>query len=226
MVMSRLRVSKLVVSLLGLSLSGQIIAATGNVGATSAAALAMVEATPMNFGSIVAVGNTTGEFNGAGSLISGVTPNAQDSAFLSMDLNGGTLVAGNGTTATLNALAANGTMGAITVTGAVASTQVRFTSPVMLDFDSAGATASITDVGSGDAFLFTDLILDTDGDTVMNNAATTDGISATVFGTTDVSGNISITAAGRLYTIELGASNKTYTDSGAYTGTYSLTVSY
>jgi len=229
-VITKVSARQVLASLLGLSLSSGLFAGadTGTIDANSVSALAMSQSQGMLFGRVVAVGNAGGEIPAGGSLALGIAPNPGNSASIVMDLTGA-LALGVGLTASINNLDTTGTLGTINVTGGEANTVVRFSSPQMLDFDIEASTAPIADGVSGDVFHFTDLIMDTDTplDGVMNNPTISDGYCCvgTVEGTTDVSGNLTVTTAGRLYTVELAAPNQTYTNAG-YTGSYELTVSY
>ncbi len=177
----------------------------------------------MDFGTIFAVGNnnTAGDVDASGSVAAVATP--ADSAYLSMALDG-TLTTTAGTTAALNALGATGTPGVFDITVALASTQVRFSSTAILDADSTAASVSITD--GTDTFIFTDLLLDVNNDNTADNDTIGDGLSGTVFGTTDGGGLLTIRAAGRLYTTYTDTTDNKAYGNGAYTGSYTLVVSY
>jgi len=221
-------ISRLLVSLLSISVSSGLLAATGNIGGTSLAVLGITPGVNMDFGSIVAIGNGNLEADGQGAISGVATPNL--SAYLDMALDGtrSTGVGGAGT-ATISLLPGAGVPATFVVNGVV-STLVRFTSPLILDADSTAVPISL--VNGVNSFLLTDLILDTDGDNLMNNdvlipdPAGVNAAGFTVWGTTDaVTGNINVGVSGRIYTIELATPNLAYPD-GAYTGNVDIVVSY
>jgi len=216
---------RLLAASVGLAASASLLAATGNIGGTGAVIVAMVETTQMSFGSIFATGNnlTNADVNGGGSILGVAQP--ANSAYIDLALDG-TLSSTNGSSAALSELVPTGTPAVFDITAA-ASTQVRFTSNVIKDADSTATTVNIISGGpSGDFFIFTDLIMDTNGDNASDNDAVGDGFNATVFGTTDGAGALSVTAAGRLYTAYIGAANNDVYETETYSGTYNLIVSY
>jgi len=223
-------IKRALASLLGVALSTPVTAGVntepGVINATSVAALTLTIGATMDFGTIVAIGNSAPEIDGSGSLAGGTAANQAASAFIAMDL-AGNLAVGQGTsTGRINNLSATGTPGTFSVGNGANNVPVRFTSTAMLDFDSTSASIVIDGPGAGtDPFTFTDLILCTSACPVASNPSISDGYTGTVWGVTDGSGNVSVTTAGRLYTTTLGTDGQVYGD-GLYSGVYSLTVSY
>jgi len=222
-------ISRLLIPLLGLSISGEIMAATGNIAGTVLAALTVTPGVNMDFGSIVATGNVALDVTGTGAVNGTAQPN--NSAYLDLALDGARTVGqGPGASAVISLLPGAGTPATFAVTGEP-NTLLRFTSPLMLDLNSSASTTPLA--AGGHSFLLTDLILDTDGDTLMNNdvlVADPAGKAATgftVWGTTDaVTGQLSVSAAGRVYTTLLGlGDNASYPDN-PYVGSVDIVISY
>lgn len=208
---------------IGLTLSTCLLAADeGSIGGTGASVTSLAESTPMSFGSIFATGNnnTAGDVAGSGSINGVAQPG--HSAYLDLALDG-TLTSTNGRTAVLSELGVSGTAAVFDVTAA-ANSQVRFSSPLIKDADSTATTIAVTD--GTRSFIFTDLIMDTNGSGTSNNDIIGDTFSGTVLGTTDGGGLLSVSAAGRLYTDYIDTTDNAIYTAGGYTITYPLIVSY
>ncbi len=226
-VVSMKTISRLLI--LSLSLAGGTqalaadVSATGDVNVTVSNAITFGETVAMDFGTFYALGNnnTAGDTNGGGAINATQTPN--DSAYLDLALNG-TITAADGTTAKMASISGTGTPGQFTVSAAAFNAAIQFTSTIMLDADDTAATANFTD--GTDSLLFTDLIIDIDNDNVADNDLIGDGDSTTIHATTDGAGGLVIRAAGRLYTTYSDTTDNKLYGAGAYTGTYTLNVSY
>jgi len=211
-----------------LFLSGQGALATdtinATVGVTVDATIAISQTTGMRFGNFFMTGNDSSETGGDGALAA--ARQAGDSAYLQLNWDD-TVDAVDGLTA--RASTVGGTVGpaVFSISGAAFNSPVRLTAPELIDTDSTAGTQDVTSLGGlSHVMKFTDLELDTDGiDDAENNTGAGDTDAATVHAVTDASGNLTVRAIGRLYSTDLGTDNLLY-EGGAYTGSYTLTVSY
>jgi len=195
------------------------IPATVTVNAT----ITLTPGTDMDFGQFYMTGITGAETVGVGAINGVSTPN--DSAYIEL-LPNGTLISVDGNSSKASSVIGPGVPGTFSITGAALSTAVKFTSPELIDGDVASAGTRPFSSGGGDIITFTDLTIDTDGDGTADNDLAVTGDGAVVNGVTDAAGALTVSTGGRIYSTYIDTTDNNLYDAGAYTGTYTVTVSY
>jgi len=190
------------------------------------ATITLTPGVDMDFGQFYMTGITTAENGGVGpggGAING-TRTVNASSYIELLVNGN-LVSSDGTTSKASSVIGPGVVGTFAITGAAVSTPVRFTSPELIDGDTTAGTRPF-DGPTGDSITFTDLTIDTDNDGIADNDLAATGDGAVVSGTTDAAGALTVRTGGRIYSTYIGGVDNNLYEAGAYSGTYTITVSY